>query len=411
MVHRALAKSPRDRYPSVEDLLDALREAAARDLAAPASVSSPSPARDTPGPADRLLGHVLERLAVPGALFDGGLAAPTASVMNGAAGFAYALLRVACLRDDEALLAAADLWSARALASSGEEAAFWNAEANIVPEIFGPRSYYHNVAGVHAVRALVDGARADEQARREAVRDFAAAASQPCEHLDAAFGRAGLLLGCAALLEAAPPGAAEPSLRALGDALRDSVWDELEARPPLDADPDPQVLGAAHGWAGFLYAVLRWSEASSAPPPEGVGERLGQLGALAQPAGRGLWWPHQTGAPGSDLRASWCNGAAGHVPLWVLAHALLGDDRFEHLARGAAWTAYEDRAGAPGDLCCGYAGRAYALLCLHRHLGEPVWLARARALTDRAAASIEGYAFRRESLYKGRSAWPCWPPR
>lgn len=116
-------------------------------------------------------------------------------------------------------------------------------------------------------------------------------------------------------------------------------------------------------------------------------------------------------AEGSDLRASWCNGAAGHVPLWVLAHALLGDDRFEHLARGAAWTAYEDRAGAPGDLCCGYAGRAYALLCLHRHLGEPVWLARARALTDRAAASIEGYAFRRESLYKGRSAWPCWPPR
>jgi serine/threonine-protein kinase len=66
----------------------------------------------------------------------------------------------------------------------------------------------------------------------------------------------------------------------------------------------------------------------------------------------------------------------------------------------AAWSAYEGPA-APGDLCCGFAGRTYSLLTLYRETGESHWLARARALAERAAGSVRVNSLRRDSLYKG----------
>ncbi len=79
---------------------------------------------------------------------------------------------------------------------------------------------------------------------------------------------------------------------------------------------------------------------------------------------------------------------------------MLGDPRFRRLAEGAAWNAWE--APDPhGTLCCGLAGRAYALLNLHRHGGGAEWLTRARELADRAALAIERTAEAPDSLYKG----------
>ncbi len=415
-VRRALAKDPAARYRSVGTFLRAFRAAAARDRETAGGARAGIPERGGQGrgpgsgPARQLLEEVLARLAVGGELFAGGLAAPTASTMNGGAGFAYALLRIAGSRGDPALLALADLWSTRAgLATKNRPAeAFWNPDLEIVPEIFGRNSFYHHACGVHAVQALVARARGDEWSQRLATEAFVAAASQPCEHLDVAFGRAGLLLGSALLLDALPPvllDAAGPPLLALGGTLRESVWSELARHPAIGEDAAVRTLGAAHGWAGFLFALLRWSQASATPPPHGLVQRLDQLAALSHPAGRGLRWPYATGAapPDSAMAASWCNGAAGYVHLWTLAHHLLGHDRFATLAELAAWTAYtaQDGGSAPGDLCCGLAGRAYALLCLYHHTGEPLWLARARALADLAATSIRHRSLRHDSLYKG----------
>ena len=143
-----------------------------------------------------MLANVLDRLVVPGELFAGGLEPPTASVMNGGAGFAYALLRIASIRDDHELLALADLWSTQAVQVAASHDAFWNAELEIVPETFGESSFYHQASGVHLVQSLVARARGDEWAQQLALESFVAAASAPCEHVDVAFGRAGLLLAC-----------------------------------------------------------------------------------------------------------------------------------------------------------------------------------------------------------------------
>jgi serine/threonine-protein kinase len=323
-------------------------------------------------------------------------------VWSGGAGFAYALLRIARVRGDEGLLALADLWSVHATSASTRDDAFADEHAETVPEVFGESSFYHHLGGVQCVQALIAQARGDARSRDLALDAFLKTTRAPCPGLDVGFGRCGLLLGCATLLEACAGSAREPALRGLGTELRDSVWSEL-AGTAVIADGHPlQSLGAAHGWAGYLFAVLRWAQATATELPDGVVGRLDQLGALAHPAGRGLLWPFEAGGrePDRVMGASWCNGAAGYVSLWWLAHTLTAEPRYEHWARGAAWTAFEAPLDALGDLCCGLAGRAYALLSHYAHVEDPVWPARARTLAEHAVESSHT-ARRRDSLYKG----------
>jgi len=185
-------------------------------------------------------------------------------------------------------------------------------------------------------------------------------------------------------------------------ALAERQLAELTARFDRSAPIGPtDNLAVAHGWAGMLYAALQWCRTTGTEPPAGVERRLVELAALAEPAGRGVRWPWLTGGGKRvGYMPGWCNGSAGFVFLWTLAWRTFGSERFLDLATGAAWDAWEapDRVGS---LCCGLVGRAYALLNLHRHTGERVWLARARDLAVRAARE-ESFSERfPHSLYKG----------
>ena len=55
-----------------------------------------------------------------------------------------------------------------------------------------------------------------------------------------------------------------------------------------------------------------------------------------------------------------------------------------------------------GNLCCGLAGRAYAMLALYRVSGDAVWWERARSLAARAAHGSSSDQWP-NSLYKGRT--------
>ncbi|HXO19187.1 MAG TPA: lanthionine synthetase LanC family protein, partial [Thermoanaerobaculia bacterium] len=172
---------------------------------------------------------------------------------------------------------------------------------------------------------------------------------------------------------------------------------------PLAEQPVAPNLGMAHGWAGYVYAALRWCRAFGAERPAGLRRRLDELAAAAEPWSRGLRWRWNGGEGGeASTMPGWCNGSAGFVYLWTLAHREWGEPRFLDLATGAAWNAWEAGEGG-GGICCGAAGRAYALLELSRHLGdEPRWSARARSLADRAAVAIAAGSEKADSLYKGR---------
>lgn len=386
---RALAKNPGERFASVADFAAALGVAEPPRQRPAASLAA----------AEALLQRVLERVGMEGPLFRDGLPEPPrASVNYGAAGIACALHRIALAREDAALLSVADLWAERAARETGDEA-FYRPESRLTPEQLGRISPYHTASGVHAVRAMIAHTLGDPGSRREAVTAFLDAGSAPCPNPDLTLGRSGLLLTAALLLEA--PGEPPAELRALGDGLLAGLWEEIDELPPIAECVERPNLGIAHGWAGYLYASLRWCRASGAPMPGSLPARLAELADLARPWGRGLrWrWYAESGADVGTM-AGWCNGSAGFVFLWTLAHQVFGDPRYREMAEGAAWNAWE--APDPhGTLCCGLAGRAYALLNLWKHGGGEAWLTRARDLAQQAALSIERTAEAPDSLYKG----------
>jgi serine/threonine protein kinase len=415
---RALAKDPADRFPSLAALAEAL--AAVPAAAAPGDAarrSSPVPR----SPARALLAEVLAEVAVGGSLT--AAARPTASLFFGAAGIAYALYRIALQRDDAALLSTADLWLARAERSVGAADAFLDPELELTPETVGELSPYHAASGLAAVRALLAHAQGDAGGARNATAAFVhlglapladegAAAKAPAAALprgaadrDLTLGRSSLLLAAANLAAVLPADAPERArLGELSGRVLTALWQELDTLPPIAAQPVPPNLGMAHGWAGYAYAALRWCRAFDATPPASLRRRVDELAAAAEPWKRGFRWRWNDGKEGlgSPAMPGWCNGSAGFVYLWTLAHREWGGPRYLNLATGAAWNAWES-GDSGGSLCCGAAGRAYALLELAHHSGgDALWVERARTLADRAAVAIAAGSEKADSLYKGR---------
>jgi len=193
-----------------------------------------------------------------------------------------------------------------------------------------------------------------------------------------------------------------------------NIWAELDTYRPIRECKQIAYSGAAHGWAGILFATLNWCKASGAALPRHLEERLDELMRMAERFGRSYRWKwsiRQSGSSpqGSAYMAGWCNGSAGFVYLWTLAHRMIGLPEFARLAEGAAYDCWESESQI-GNLCCGFGGQAYALLNMYKHSGDVAWLYRAQALTQRAARSIrdmpsggifQDLVLRPDSLYKG----------
>jgi serine/threonine-protein kinase len=405
---KALSKDPYARFTSVSEFADALSTVEVPE----GGWFTGTPAAD-PTTLDRMLDRAIARVAFSGNLVHSGLStAPKASVTYGAAGIAYALYRIACRRQDAALLSLADVWCRRALSDSDNRDSYYNPEIEITPEIVGSISPYHTLSGIHAVQALVSHAMCDVSSQSAGIEGFMAMSQQPCDNLDLVLGRSGTLLITSLLLDTLADGdLLKPDrLVEFGNHTMDSVWREINKQPPVREGTLITYLGIAHGWAGILYAALNWHRSSGAELPPQLAERLQQLSECAEPSGRGVGWPWVLlqggrGGPASHM-SGWCNGSAGHIFLWTAAHDVFRDDAYLRLAERAAWQAWESTASVP-NLCCGLAGQAYGLLNFYKHTGESIWLDRARELSFRAAAwDTDRYAAMKltpESLYKGET--------
>jgi serine/threonine-protein kinase len=386
VLFRALAKDPAGRFPSVGDFARELRKAA-RELPPVARTGAESTAF-----VDDLIGTLGRPGEIPAYT---GPRAPTVSVTFGAAGIGYALLRIGRAREDRKLLAAADLWSESAAARAGEKNAFYDEGLEITPQSVGCVSPYHTGSGVAVVQALVAHARCDGMAMEEALGRYLDLTSAECAELDVTLGRSSILLGWMLLMEAGGP-----SPGPHGDALLASIWRELDREPPIRESARVKCLGMAHGWAGLIYTALRWAKLTGTPPRTSLPDRLRQLAELAVATKHGVRWAVQTGADDGFSMAGWCNGGAGHVFLWTLAHRLLREERFLNLAERAGEECFA--TGGGHSLCCGWAGQAYAQLELYHHTGERRWLEHARQLGARAVALAKcGQPGLPYSLYKG----------
>jgi serine/threonine-protein kinase len=388
VLFRALEKDPARRHPSVADMAALL--ANARDTAVRESLATP-----VSDEAHAFLASTLQSFARGGAMFATRYPKPpTASINYGCAGAAVGLLRIAEMRGDPELLALADVWRSRATALVGTEGAYYNAEGELPEELLGDVTPYHTESGIHAAAALVASARGDTYAQRRAIAAFLDASRRPCPELDLTLGRSGSLLAAALLLEIGD----DAALRAFGSEALTAIWSELDARPALEGSEEK--LGMAHGWAGFFYAALRWCAASGDALPARLVERLHEYTALKTLKGRGAYWRTAADRTLQSTMPGWCNGSAGQLFLFTLAHRLLGDDAWLQLAELCAWNNWDEPRRAT-SLCCGTAGRAYALLNLYKHTGATEWLSRARQLANHAAAHAVATAQRPGALWKG----------
>ena len=405
---RALEKSPDDRFVSVRALADALD---AIDPADAPSLSRSAVAAPDEVVSSALLDAILPELSWDGSVFRRGLTnAPIASVNLGSAGIAYALYRLAMLRSDADLLSLADVWSTRARNHIGKPSAYYSPRMGLTRATIGPGSLYHTATGIHLVRALIARAMGDLVSLRDAAAAFVRLAGRRCELSDLTLGRAGLLLGCSLMLESLPdhPLLDRKPITALGNRLATQLWTEMEPLPPVGSLDGLVNLGIAHGWGGFLYALLRWHQAAGSSLPAAMETRLQELANCAEPFGRGLRWPWRNAhrIEHDSYMGGWCNGSGGLMQLWLVADRFYPRGGFLELARGAAWNAWEDDNEQALDLCCGLSGRAYSLLALYRQTGDVDWLRRARVLAASACAldvaPADVMSNGGTSLYKGR---------
>lgn len=313
-------------------------------------------------------------------------------------------------RDDPDYLTHANTWARAAISGLGHEEAFVNQSLGLVKGEVDRVSPYHTSTGVYAVQALVAHALGDSDSRDRAVKGFVSRSQAPCADVSLSGGRSGVLIGCMMLIDAIKGTGTEggtdtrSALTALGNGTMTGVWEEIRGLGPLAEHGALSGIGIAWGWAGLCYATLTWCEASGAALPAQLRARLLDIANVAEPVGRGLRWTMHPQRPrpvrGQEYVTSWCNGSPGLVHLWAAAYRHYHEPNFLERAEQAGWNTWEE-PGIAGNICCGWAGRSYALLELYKQTGSNVWLTRARTLANRAAVSCRTQAVMHNSLYKG----------
>jgi serine/threonine-protein kinase len=398
VIARALEKDPSRRYPSMRAFAEALARVRVHVR----------PRRVAIGEISRFVESTVAELRIGGRVFCEGLTvAPTGSLNFGASGIAYGLCRIACARDDADLLASADAWSTRALRAIGQPEAYAS-DDGIDETLVGRASLFHSPPGTYFAQVVIAHALGDSRGVARSTAAFVRAARVDASRLDVAAGCSGILLACVSLRALARRRAAAGPDR-LSEYARDvheMLCGAVGAAPAIGECSTLGNLGVAHGWAGILYAMLCARPAGHGTP-ELVAGRLGELAALAERRGKGArwrWYAQRSGEPGAyAYMPGWCNGSAGFVHVWCAAYRELGEPEFLELAERAAWTTWAS-AGDSADLCCGLAGRAYALLRVHRVSADRIWLDRAHRL---AARAVRAFA-RTRSEIAARYRWSLW---
>jgi serine/threonine protein kinase len=325
---------------------------------------------------------------------------PFASLTYGAAGIAYALYRVAQDQSNAGDLSMADLWIERAYKAAVAENGFYASTLGITPDVVGPISLFHTESGLHCIRALISLGLGDFPGAARAVDSFLGHSRRPGGGVDLTLGAAGILIGLCELVEEIPfeLDSIKDAVVREGDLHALSLTQLLKSES-LSASTEVSSLGVAHGWAGIIYALLRWTTIRDLPTDSRLEQKLEELAGMAQPHAAGLRWPIHNASKPPTFTYGWCNGTAGQVLLFAKACEVFGSNTFGELVERGSESAWATESQL-GSLCCGLGGVGYALLAAYRVTGSERWLDRARVLTLRSMKDSSPH-FRRDALYKG----------
>jgi serine/threonine-protein kinase len=391
LIAKAVATDPEQRFSSVSAFAKALR-----------SVRCPPPSSGTSrGPGSRLVEQTLAALTATDAVEEI-IPSHASNLHDGAAGAAWFLYRAALLRDDGTLLCHADRWARvaeRGLSSAGN---------TLIARAWSP---LHDGQGVSIVHALIALARDDDRTLQGIVQQLSNGRAPGTAKTELFLGQAGRVAALA-MLQRALNAYDRHDLAAALEAPRTSLRLPLPASQaslvPIEKEHGDNIhLGMAHGWAGICYAQLQSAATAGEPVDASLRHYLGELAKLGDvsqkdalrtnarqgDAGWSAWpgtvtatdlAPARSGQTTPAFVPGWCSGSAGFVYLWAAAEQTTDDSQYRELAERAgthAWR-HPDRHG---NLCCGLAGRAFALSRLFRLTGDQRWLDRARTLAAGAA--------------------------
>ncbi len=154
-----------------------------------------------------------------------------------------------------------------------------------------------------------------------------------------------------------------------------------------------QYLGAAHGFAGNAYPLLKGAALLDTEHREALYERCaGTLRATAKFEQGAVNWPPGTFAPRPGrpgMLMQWCHGAPGVVTALADFPPQRSAD-MDAMLVGAGHAIWKAGPLAKGyGLCHGTAGNGYAFLKLFRRTGDALWLERARSFAMHALAQSE----------------------
>lgn len=314
-------------------------------------------------------------------------AAPWASIGFGAAGIATAQWRAG------RSVSTAKRWLTAASRASRARGAFWS--PTLGPQVAG-RSLYYGADGLPFLRLLIAGT--DGRGLRAFLARCRRCRGGPSELVQ---GVAGHLTALVLLYRRMP----EARVLEVADELAHDLLERASGRRGWAHAPR---LAFAHGRAGTFHALLSWSLVGARQLPA---ELFDDIARLADDVARG--GTHGASSPTSDppspaRQRSWCNGAAGFALLWARAYEHTRDVVYLRHAREAARVTLTHVDGAPADLCCGLAGRAYALLAMDRIAPDRDWFERACAMASRAATVMLGECGPwPNGLYKGYPGLAC----
>ena len=393
---KALSKKPTDRYSSIDEFYNkfsGIKENVKQCLDNNAKKSF-----------EVLCDSLKERYGYAGHLIEKGLQlAPRSSVNFGTAGIAYMFNRMGIIDSDPVYLSLADIWADRATDYiHDKENSFYSKEIDITPATVGTTSIYHTSSGVHLVQGLISKEAGNYTSYQTAVQNFITASSQPCENLDLTLGKSSTLIGCSLLLEnfLSSEIQIKKELLKLGNTTMNSIWSVIDTYAAIAEKTPINYRGIAHGWAGILYATLKWCIVAGQALPVHFLERVTQLEKLGIEEDHLMRWNISNTEYVSWT--GWCHGSAGYVFLWTLLfrytnnpkYLLIAEMTANHFLKAA-------NPGNNGSLCCGMAGECYSLLNIYKVTGNEFYLSEANRISKRMLPYVYSNQMRNNSLYKG----------
>ncbi len=402
---KALAKKPKDRFDNLNQMHDAIQNIQFPKL------QYPQKGDDFVSLRKNVVTQLLKQFDVTEPLYNNGLPhGPLSSIYYGAAGIAYALYRFSLVYDSAYYLSLAEKWLQKAFLYLEDTQSFSNPSFEIENDPVTQYSTFNHLPGLYGVQAIISYAKGDFFKFNESIVDILKLSDTSEENNDLTLDGLGIALLLINIVELDNNSYIDKELQKKLEKRVEKILTPILKRKGLlqqfTLEPSVTNLGIAHGIGGNLYILLRWFNYKKITLQKQFFDQLNFVIQKEIPQGCGVCIPWQTkeGENVFHTMSGWCNGSAGILMLLCEVAKVSNQEKYLNDAEQFAWNCWEDMATVP-NLCCGLAGRAYALSSYSQATNNNVWHERALKLMSQAIEQgelIDTEQMPMHSLYKGQ---------